>query len=706
MHKSKRAVWLIFLVFLLANMIVVINCERGKAAGKEIFVDDNGPLPRDGSAEHPYKTINEALRVAQDGDTIYVFGGLYNETLNINKRVTMVGSIEEGGSNITYGSDHKYTIEITADYVNFSGFNIHDQGNKVISEIGGALIRVTSSNVIIQDNNITDCTNGWGIFLDSSGNNILRNNNINKMINGIYAVSSNTNDYVGNKISNCSSSGIKIQSSHHNTLYNNTFNKNIYGVYVLDSEYININNNTMNNSNIRGIGIFRGSDNTISYNLILNSANQGLYLDSPYSSILNNIFRYNPIGIKTDVSYCIIYNNVINNSLSVGIHMTSGTKDNKVYLNHFNNNSQNALEDGKNVWDNVSSMQGNYWDDYKNVDRDHDGIGDVAYEKNGVYDEYPLGIFLRPPNKPRDPAPPDGKDNVGLKITLAVWVSDPDKERMRVSFYRVENESITLLGVVPDAFSDSNVSISFNLNFTTNFAWFVVANDSRLENQSNIWFFTTRQRPKINVPPVPVASGPSYVMLDQPVVFDASGSYDRDGTIEFYRWNFGDGTSEILSISPTHVYSSKETSGGTYNVTLTVIDNNGTSANKVIKIKVASSTENILPVADAGGPYSGDVDSAIKFVGSGSTDDDGSISSWYWTFGDGGSSTLPDPSHTYTQAGKYTAVLKVTDNSGGTDTISADVTVNSKTSEGSPGFELVIAIASIALVLVLRRRKL
>ncbi len=64
-----------------------------------------------------------------------------------------------------------------------------------------------------------------------------------------------------------------------------------------------------------------------------------------------------------------------------------------------------------------------------------------------------------------------------------------------------------------------------------------------------------------------------------------------------------------------------------------------------------------------------------------STDTDGTIVSWSWNFGDGGTSSAQNPSHTYAAAGTYSASLTVTDNEGATDSVSHDVTV----SEDPPG---------------------
>jgi len=59
----------------------------------------------------------------------------------------------------------------------------------------------------------------------------------------------------------------------------------------------------------------------------------------------------------------------------------------------------------------------------------------------------------------------------------------------------------------------------------------------------------------------------------------------------------------------------------------------------------------------------------------GSSDADGTVAAWSWTFGDGTASTAPNPSHSYGAAGSYTVALKVTDNLGATNQRTAGVTV-------------------------------
>lgn len=58
-----------------------------------------------------------------------------------------------------------------------------------------------------------------------------------------------------------------------------------------------------------------------------------------------------------------------------------------------------------------------------------------------------------------------------------------------------------------------------------------------------------------------------------------------------------------------------------------------------------------------------------------SVDTDGSVVAWAWVFGDGETSTVQNPSHTYAAAGAYTVSLTVTDDDGATGSVSKSVTV-------------------------------
>lgn len=173
-----------------------------------------------------------------------------------------------------------------------------------------------------------------------------------------------------------------------------------------------------------------------------------------------------------------------------------------------------------------------------------------------------------------------------------------------------------------------------------------------------------------NISPSARANGPYSGTAGVPVSFSSSGSSDPDGTIAAYSWSFGDGGTSTLA-NPTHSY----TASGGYTAALTVTDNQGAQGSSQANVTITGGSGNQAPVAVAGGPYTGQAGVAIGFSSSGSSDPDGSIASYSWSFGDGGTSALASPAHTYTAAGSYTAILTVTDKQGATAGAQAAVTV-------------------------------
>ena len=202
MSIKHATISIIVISFLALNgLLVFFFTDETAAVTREIYVDDSFSYPRDGSAEHPYRTISEAIALANDGDTIYVFSGRYNETLVINKRLSLVGGIDDGSSIISRVGELKYLVDISADFVTLENFCIDDSGSFISSQ-SGALVHISSDNVVLQKNNITQC-NLWGVYLDSSDDNTISGNIINDT-KGIFALSSSNNVFSNNNITNSS----------------------------------------------------------------------------------------------------------------------------------------------------------------------------------------------------------------------------------------------------------------------------------------------------------------------------------------------------------------------------------------------------------------------------------------------------------------------------------------------------------------------
>ena len=172
------------------------------------------------------------------------------------------------------------------------------------------------------------------------------------------------------------------------------------------------------------------------------------------------------------------------------------------------------------------------------------------------------------------------------------------------------------------------------------------------------------------------------------IIVDASASSDPDG-IRSYNLSWGDGTQETSSAPLImHTYSS----GGQYQVTLTVTDTTGQSAS-ISKMVMVPSTQGTIPQAafayefvHIAGP-GGEPTWTIIVDASASSDPDG-IRSYNLSWGDGTQETSSAPliMHTYSSAGLYQVTLTVTDTTGQSGSISKMVPVASvKTVPTTPG---------------------
>ena len=193
----------------------------------------------------------------------------------------------------------------------------------------------------------------------------------------------------------------------------------------------------------------------------------------------------------------------------------------------------------------------------------------------------------------------------------------------------------------------------------------LAASASGLTGAPSNAFDITAQPPPPNQPPV-AAFTPSCTYL---VCSFTDASSDPDGRVAGWRWTFGDGGTATTQ-SPSHTYAA----AGTYTVQLTVTDDKGATGTTSKSVTVTAPPPpppNQPPVAAF---TSSCTNLACSFTDA-SSDPDGRVAGWSWTFGDGGTATTQNPSHTYGAAGTYTVQLTVTDDKGATGTTSKSVTV-------------------------------
>jgi len=173
-------------------------------------------------------------------------------------------------------------------------------------------------------------------------------------------------------------------------------------------------------------------------------------------------------------------------------------------------------------------------------------------------------------------------------------------------------------------------------------------------------------------PPVAVISAPETGDVGELLMFNGGASYDPDGYIEVWSWNFGDGGWEMGCIA-FHSYDEP----GMYVVELTVVDNNGLWDTANVTIEILGPT-GVAPVAIIEyQPSLPTIGAPTLFDGSSSFDPDGSVVNYIWQFGDGTVAEGALVFHTYEHSGLYLVQLTVVDNSGLSDDSLTSITVAS-----------------------------
>jgi PKD repeat protein len=187
-----------------------------------------------------------------------------------------------------------------------------------------------------------------------------------------------------------------------------------------------------------------------------------------------------------------------------------------------------------------------------------------------------------------------------------------------------------------------------------------------IKNSEGLSSSITKVITVLNAPPVAsFGYSPDFPLANETVTFNASLSYDPDGTIVSYTWDFGDGnTTSTANTIIYHAYASP----GNYTVNLTVMDDASATASTTKTIKIVA-----YPTAEfTWSPSPQEVSKPVTFNATMSKANSGVIVSYTWDFGDGNTTSTTDPIiiHTYAASGNYTVTLTVKNS----DELSSNIT--------------------------------
>lgn len=219
--------------------------------------------------------------------------------------------------------------------------------------------------------------------------------------------------------------------------------------------------------------------------------------------------------------------------------------------------------------------------------------------------------------------------------------------------------------------TNSTGTISHTYNTAGTFTATVIVTDA--EGLSDDATITITVEEANQAPMAILAANPTQGEAPLMVAFDATSSTDDNGVVS-YTFNFGDGSPTETNSTGTTIYT--YTNPGTFTATVTVEDAEGLTDEATIIITVE--TANQAPTAAlVANPTEGDAPLTVAFDATGSTDDNGVVS-YAFDFGDGSpveTNTTGTITHTYDNAGTFTATVIATDAEGLSDDATATITV-------------------------------
>ena len=336
--------------------------------------------------QQPIKSIQQALLIAADGDSLVVEAGHYHEkSIVINKSIYLIG--------INYpvlDGDNKYEIiSIKADGVVIEGFKVIHSGISSLEDLAG--IKIYHCRDVVIRNNILEDT-FFGIYTQYGTHCTVEKNTLTSYSkeeqqsgNGIHCWKSDSMRIIANTVTG-HRDGIYFEFVTNSVIWRNVSLKNIrYGLHFMFS------NNDAYISNIfknNGAGVAVMFSNHVkmfhnyfeenwgdgSYGLLLKEISDGF--------IENNQFVKNTVGIFMEGASRLHLEKNVFEANGWAMKIQASCMDVTVVKNNFKSNTFDVGTNGSLV---LNTFINNYWDKYEGYDLNRDKLGDIPYRPVSLY---------------------------------------------------------------------------------------------------------------------------------------------------------------------------------------------------------------------------------------------------------------------------------------------------------------------------------
>jgi len=341
-----------------------------------------------------YSSIHEALANSTSGDTLILKRGVFKENIVIDKSVNLVGE----GWPVIDGSNSGNVITVNAPEVTLTGLIIQNSGDKLAGEDAG--IEVNAPNVLIEKNRIKDTL--FGIYLKQAAHGLIKDNVITGMDlevqrrgDGIRVWYSSDTVIEGNDVS--MSRDVVLWYSERLVVKDNDIHDGRYGLHFMYDDDALVENNRLTNNSVGAFLMYSRRLSMIG-NVVGDNRGPSGYgiglkdLDNAY--IKGNLFADNRVGAYVDNSpreskstVEFIDNVFVLNDF--GVRLMPSVKRNEYTGNSFVDNQEQVQVAGRgtikeNTW--ATNGIGNYWSDYAGFDSNNDGIGDIEYRSEKLFE--------------------------------------------------------------------------------------------------------------------------------------------------------------------------------------------------------------------------------------------------------------------------------------------------------------------------------